>query len=164
MAQEFPLLNGVAPSWADISVELQPLGASPVTTSDIAEITCSETIDFGVVRGVSGGRKMKRTTGQLDNEASIKLYRPGLQVFYRALMALAPTKLGQKVLSAVVFNIVIQHTPPGDVEIYTLEIRGCKLAGDSYSFAEGTDADQVEVPLNIMQIVRIIDGQEVVLL
>lgn len=164
VAQAFPTLNGVAPSWADIEIAIPLYGGPTVKTSDIAALTCSDSVEFGTVRGTSGGRKQKRTTGQEDNEASLTLYRPGHQVLMRALMQLAPTKNGQKKVGLVGFDIIVQHTPPGDTEIYCVKILGCRLAGREFNFAEGTDADQVSVPISCMQIVEVIDGQEVALL
>lgn len=162
--QAFPTLNGVTPSWADLEAAFSVYGGRILKTADFAAMSCSSTVEFGVKRGTGSGRKKARTTGQEDNEASITLYMSGYRALLRALMSKAPTKGGQVQVGIVAFDIPINWTPPGDEGIYSIVIRGCRLAGDSFSMAEGTDAQQVEVPLSTMQIVRIIDGKEVVLL
>lgn len=78
-------------------------------------------------------------------------------------MKKAPTRGNQKRIGLVAFDIMIQHTPPGEVEIYTTKIKGCRYLGDADDMAEGSDADQIEVTLNPIEIVNIIDGEEVVL-
>ncbi len=108
---------------------------------------------------------MRRTTGSVSNEASITFYRSGLQKLLRELAKFAPTRAnGQKVLSLVHFGVQVQHTPLGDVEIYDRRWKGVRILGDTHDNAEGTDADTIEVPVSVIEIVDIIDGQEIVLL
>ncbi len=162
-AQEFPLLNGTAPSWADVSIKMAVYEGETVETADIAGIDFSDTLEMGVVRG-TGGQKRKRTTGQEDCEGSLKLYRDGFVKFMRALKQVAPTRAGQKQVGLSVFDVYIYHTPPGDSEVHEIQLLGCRIAGRTFSMAEGTDADQVEVPLNIMKIVHVDEGDQLVLL
>jgi hypothetical protein len=161
----FPLLNDVAPSFADVVLKITPTGGPVLTTEDFAALTDGRTVEVGEQRGASGGRVMRRTTGSISYEASITFYRSGYQTLYRAMAALAPTARGnQKVLSVVPFNVQIQHTPFGTTEIYDRRWRGCRIIGDGMSLAEGTEADQIEVPVSVIEIVDIIDGVEVALL
>ena len=67
-------------------------------------------------------------------------------------------------ISLVQFQIQVQHTPPGSDEIYEFRLKGCRIAGRTLNSAEGSDAEQVEVPLSIIELVDIIDGQEIVLI
>jgi hypothetical protein len=164
MANEFPVLDGIAPSWADISVKASPYGGALIETPDLAAINTGRSIEVGVQRGASGGRVMQTTTGQGDQECSLTLYQNGFQKFLRALMALAPSRNGQVVLSIVHFDIQIQFQPPGSVEIYERHVRGCRVISDALNPAEGSEANKVEVGLHCKQIVDIIDGREVVLL
>lgn len=163
-SQEFPNLFGVTPSWADIETSFSVFGGSLLKTADYAEISCSESVEIGIQRGASGGRKLKRTTGQGDTEASITFYRPGLRSLYRALMAKAPKRNGQLQVGLVGFDVFTKHSVPGDSEIYVVNILGCRVQANEFSWAEGPDPDKVTVPINCMQVVQIIDGQEVVLL
>jgi len=162
--QEYPILNGVAPSWADISVRISPNGGQLIEMVDIAAINTSRAVEVGLQRGASGGRVLNRTTGQGSQEASITLYQSGAKQLYRALMQLAPVRGNQRVISLVQFQIHQQWTPLGSAEIYERIIKGCRVIGDTLNAAEGTDAQQIEVPLSVLEIADIIDGQEVVLL
>lgn len=160
---EFPVIDGIAPSWADIIVRATPNGGALIDLKDIAAINTGRTVEVGEQKGATGGRVIKRTSGDGKQEASLTLYRSGYQRFLRALMALAPPRGNQRILTLVHFGIQIQHTPPGDVEIYERRLKGCRVIGDTMNAAEGPEAQQVEVPLSVIEIVDMIDGVEVVL-
>lgn len=164
MNQEYPTLNDVAPSWADIQTSFSIYGGSLIELIDYSAINWSDTVEVGAQRGASGGRVMKRTTGQLSSEASATFYKSGLRKLLKGLAAKAPTRGNQKLVSLVGFDIHIQHSPPESTDIFEVKIKGCRLLGRTAAMAEGADADQVEVNLNPIQIVEIIDGEEIVLL
>lgn len=165
MNNDFPILDGVAPSWADIIVRATPDGAPLIDIKDIAALTTNVATEVGEQRGASGGRVIRRTTGQVSYEASLTLYRSGYQKFIRGLKAAAEAAglvRGNQVLIALVhLGIQVQHTPFNDVEIYEKRLKGCRVLGRDMSLAEGTDADKVEVPLSVIEIVDMIDGKEV---
>jgi hypothetical protein len=160
----YPLLNGVAPSFADVVLKITPDGGPVLTTEDFAALSDGRTVEVGEQRGASGGRVMRRTTGSISYEASITFYRSGYQKLYREMAKLAPSRGNQKVISVVTFAVQIQHTPFGSDEVFDRRWRGCRILGDALSLAEGTDADQIEVPVSVIEIVDVIDGQEIVLL
>jgi hypothetical protein len=164
ISNEFPVLDGIAPSWADIIVRAAGSSGPLLDMKDIAAINSGTSVEFGVQKGASGGRVIKRTRGEVSYEASITLYRSGYQKLLRAWKELAPRRGNQRLVSLVHFGIQVQHTPPGDVEIYEYRIKGCRIAGRTLNSAEGTDADKVELPLNPLEIADIIDGEEVVML
>ena len=161
---EYPSLDGVAPSWADIVIKATPIGGNLIDLIDIAAINTNTTVEVGEQRGATGGRVRKRTTGSVSYEASMTLYRTGYQTLLRNLQALAPVRGNQRLVSLVHFQIQVQHTPPGDEEIYEYVLKGCRWMGRALNGAEGTDADQVEVPLSVIEIADIVDGVEVVAL
>lgn len=162
--QAYPSLNDVEPSWADIAVTFTVTGGSLITMADIKALKWSRKVDVGEKRGASGGRVMARTTGQGSQEASATLYRSGVRNLIKGLVSQAPTRGNQAIISLVSFDILIQHTPPGETEIYQTKIKGCRYLGDSDDMKEGTDADTLELTLNPIEIANIINGQEVVLL
>jgi hypothetical protein len=164
MNQLYPSVNGYSPSWADIKISFTVDGGDLLEEVDIMSIKWSRKVEVGEQRGTSGGRVMARTTGQGSQEASMSVYRSGLRRLVKSLMAKAPTRGNQVVISLVSFDILIQHTPPGETEIYTTKIKGCRYLGDADDMKEGNEADKVEVTLNPIEIANIIDGQEVVLL
>lgn len=159
---DYPALDGVAPSWADIIVKASPAGAPLIEMKDIKGINTGITLDIGVQK--AGGRVKKRTTGDLGQEASLVLYREGWLKLQRGLMAVAPTRGNQVIIGVVHFGVQIQHTPPGSTEIFDLRLKGCRIAGRTFNSAEGPDAEEVEVPLSVIEIVEMIDGKEVVIL
>ena len=162
--QSFPSINDFAVSWADIAITFTVPGGLTLTGDDVASIKWSRKVDVGEQRGASGGRVMARTLGSGTQEASANFYRPGLSKLEDALAAVAPSRGNQKIISAVGFDILIQHTPLGSSLIYTTKIKGCRYLGDSDDNKEGNDADQIEVTLNPIEIVRIKNGVEIVLL
>jgi hypothetical protein len=162
--QLYPALNDIAPSWADIAVTTTVYDGALLDMQDIAGINWSRTVEVGELRGASGGRVMARTSGSMSCEATITLYRSGYRRLLKALKEVAPERGNQKLVSLVGFDIMIQHSPQGEVEIYQTKIKGCRLLGNSSDNAEGTDADKVEVTLNPLEIVEIIDGEEIALI
>lgn len=165
MRNSFPLFNGTAVSYADIAVKLLVGGGAILETEDIAGVKRGRTLEVGEKRGAYGGQVAAYTTGQAGQEFSWILYRDGYQKYLRALVAAAPRVRGnQYAISRVFFNIEVQHTPIGSSEIFKYVVKACRHKGDSMDHAEGVDADKVEVPIVVTQIVDIIDGKEVVLL
>lgn len=162
--QAFPLLNGYAPSWADIQVTSTLYNGPLVAISDISALKWDDKVEVGSQKGVSGGRVTRRTVGEASREASITFYRNGWRNFVKQLMTLAPDRANQKAISLVAFDVLVQHTPPDDEEIYQVKIKGCRVLGRAGDYKEGTDPDTVEVPLSVAEIVEIIDGVEVVLI
>ena len=146
MAGEYPTLNEVEPSWADVRVSLPVYGAQTIITPDIAALKWSDKVEVGTVRGTNGGRKTKRTTGQYDCDASVTFYRSGWRLF-RAALAARDSRI-----SLVGFDIIVQHTPPGSTDIFMVKIVGCRITGRSHDMAEGADAEKVELPINAMLI------------
>lgn len=161
---EFPVLDGIAPSWADIIVRATPAGAPLIEMKEIKSISTGTTVEVGQQRGASGGRVIKRTTGSKDDEASSTLYRSGYQNLIRNLAAIAPKRGNQRVVSLVHFGIQVQHTPPGVADIFEFRIKGCRLLGRTLASEEGNEADTVDVTLNPLEIADMIDGVEVVFL
>jgi hypothetical protein len=161
---QYAVLDGIAPSWADIVIKCKPYNGPLIEIYDIAALNTGTTLEVGEQRGASGGRVMKHTTGSVSSEASITFYRSGYQKFLRMLAALAPVRGNERLLSLVHFDIQVQHTPPGDEEIYEYRVKGCRWGGRTKNHAEGTDAEQVECPLIVKKVVDIIDGLECVVL
>lgn len=144
MTQDYPSLQDIEPSWADITISFPIYGGNTVVTKDIAAIKWSDKVDVGVTRGTNGGRKTKRTTGLYDCESTVTFYRAGWRAVRDVLVA------KNKRISLVGFDILIQHTPPGESRIYNVKIAGCRVLGRAADMSESADADKVEVPVNPM--------------
>ena len=159
---DYPVLDGIAPSWADAKVTATATGVSLIEVKDIKSINTGSTVEVGDQK--AGGRVIKRTVGEASNEASMVLYREGYQKLLRGLKALAPLRGNTRVISLVHFGVSFQFTPPGSAEIYETRIKGCRITGRALNGSEGTDAAEVEVTLNPIEVVDVIDGEEVALL
>jgi hypothetical protein len=162
--QAYPSLNGVEPSWADISITATTTGNQLLDMSGIAGIKWSRKVTVGKRRGASGGRIMKRTTGEIDYEASISFYRSDLLPFETALGNEAPVRGNQRIISLVSWDVHVIHTPPNDTNIYETWIKGCRYLTDDDDMKEGSDPDKFEIGIDPIEIVRVIDGVEYVLL
>ncbi len=159
---DYPVLNGIAPSWADVGVSITPNGAAIIQTKQIKSLNSSRKVDVGVQK--QGGRVFKRTTGESSQEGTMVLYRDGYDELIREFVKIAPKRGNEYLISLVYFTVQVLHTPPGSVKIYERIWEGVRIIGDTMNGAEGTDADEVEVPVSIVQIADMIDGKKVVLL
>jgi hypothetical protein len=166
--QEYPLLNGVAPSWADCSGKITATGQPILPMIDVSAYHTGRSLEVGEQRGATGGRVRRRTTGAASYEASVTCYRSGFQPFVRTLMKAAQAaghvRGPQVSIGKIAFGLNLMWTPDGDTEIYERRVKGCRYLGDTIDTAEGTDADTVECPLSTPEIVDVIDNVEVVLL
>ena len=156
---DYPVLNGISPSFADVKVSVTPDGAPLIDMKDIKSINTSTSVEVGEQR--AGGRVMKHTTGSKSDDASMTLYRDGYVKLLRGLMALAPKRGNARLIRYVTFGIDYQFTPVGSDEIYERRVKGAFIVGSTDNPSEGTDASEVEVPLKCKEIVDVIDGEEV---
>ncbi len=165
----YPVLDGIAPSWADITVKIQATGAPVLTADQISAMTGSRKVEVGNQEGASGGRVMKRTTGKVTHEASITLYRDGYDLLIEMLMNVALTlpglQRGNEVLIGLVhFDTQILHTPPLSSKIFERRWYGARIIGDTAAHKEGVEADTIEVPVSVAKIVDMKNGREIVLI
>lgn len=164
---DYPLLDGFSPSWADAIVKISPDGAPVLRADDIKSINSGSTVEVGIAK--AGGRPKSTTVGELSHEASMTLYYTAAVAFERALknaaVAAGLTRNGGVAqLSLVFFSITYMFTPPGSSEIYERRLKGVRLLSDSDSASEGTDALTVEYKLHVTERVKVVDGVEVSLL
>jgi hypothetical protein len=160
---DFPLVDQIVPSWADISVKATPKGGALIDVKDIASVKRKRTVTVGEQQGASGGRVMARTSGTVKYEFEWELYRSGYAQLLENLAPLAPKRGNQARVSLVHFNVIVQHTPPGSSRIYEWRAKGIRLLGDSMDAGEGDDADKVQVPCSVIEVVDMINGVEVLM-
>ena len=164
VSQEYPLYDGVAPSWSDVKTVINVSGGSTLDDIDYAAFKFGTVVTFGEQIGASGGRVIRRTSGSKKDTLTATYYKSGLRKLLRVLMAVAPVRGNQRLVSLVHFDVVTLHTPPGDDGIYEQLARGCRLTKIDGGWQEGDDADKVELDLSPLEIAFKIDGVEVVLL
>lgn len=164
---DFPILDGIAPSWADFVIKIQPTGASLLNSKDCKSLSSGSTREIGVQ--MAGGRVKQTTVGSLTHEGSMTLYLSGAVVFERALKEAAEaagyTRDGGVVqIGLVTFQVDYLFTPPGTTDIWERRLKGCKLLSDSEAPAEGTDATTVDYTFHVTERVKIVDGVEISIL
>ena len=164
VSTDFPVFDGIAPSWADFSCKAKGSGTPLLQMKDLKEINTDSQVEIGEQRGASGGRVMRRTTGSQKLQASWTLYHSGWTQLLRNLKDLAPRRGNQYLVSLVHFDIVYQWTPPGGSEIFETRVYGARVIGRTLQSAEGTDATELAIPLSISQLSDVVDGKEFVLL
>lgn len=166
MADSYASLIDFATSWANAKIAITPYSGVTLDEADIAAISHSGSVELGVQK--SGNRVKARTEGEASYEASITFYRSGLKKLRDALVAAAPEHAirGNQIrLSLVGFDVDIDHSAPGAASIQHTRIKGCRLIGYTDDMAEGPDADQIEIPLSVIEVANVLDdGREVVLL
>lgn len=158
---DYPLINQVVPSWADISVKATPKGGALIDMKDIASVKRERTVSIGEQQGASGGRVMARTTGSVKYVFSWTLYRSGHSLLLEQLAPLAPKRGIQRRVSLVHFGVQVQHMPQGSSRPFEWRAKGVRVLGDAADAAEGDDADKVDVPCSTIEIVDVINGLEV---
>jgi hypothetical protein len=164
---EYPLLDGFAPSWADCTLKIQATGVSLLTARDIKSINSGSTVEVGTQ--MAGGRPKQTTSGSVSHEGSFTLYLSGALLFERALKDAAVAAGfvrdgGVAQLSLVHFQIDYVFTPPGSTQIWERRMKGCRLLSDAEAPAEGTDATTVDYKVFVTERVKLVDGVECALL
>lgn len=169
MAREgYSSVNGIEPSWSDIKVQISVTDGSDIEDADIEGVKWSEKLTLGMRRGTSGGRKQARSSGEADFDGSLVLAKNALRQFKAKLSEAAQAKgyvRGNQILIGLVeFEVVVQHTPPGETDIYTSILKGCRYIGSTHDLKPGPDIHTVEVPLDVMEVVDIdSQGREIVI-
>ena len=158
-----PTLNRIAQSWSDIKAGIQITGGQALDTEDFADVSWKSEVAIGMQRG-TGGAVKKSTRGSLTESGTMELYAASFRAFLLALSELATEKNGLKEVSTVFFDLIIQHTPPGETAIFHTELLGCRLLSFDKKNAEGDDSDKVACTLFIGQIVEVVEGSRIVLL
>jgi hypothetical protein len=165
---EFPVIDRVVPSFADIKISLTPLGAPLIAMKMIKSISTGSTVEVGEMVGASGGRVMATTTGLVKYNYSMVLYRPGFEQLIEALAAAAKPfaiRGNEIAISLVHFNADLIWTPPGAIQKSHRRCKGLRIISDTNNPTEGTDPDELEVGCHAKVIANVLaNGREVVML
>ena len=99
---------------------------------------------------------MKRTRGDASYEASLTASRGGWMIIVDAIAELAKA-LGRVrgdriIIGGIEFDILVQHAPLGDSNIYQAKLTGCSYDGDSSDMKQGNEADMIEITVNPIEI------------
>lgn len=163
--QQFPTMNGVSPSWAEVQGTVNIAGGPSLPNIDWKAFSWDSNVERGEQRG-PGGRVRARTTGKPNHTASATVYQSGLLTLVRALIPFAPKdSAGRPQLSKVKFDLVLKWSVNNDPDIIERRFKGCSLDKDAGSADDGSvDPTAIDIDLNPLEITMVVDGQEVVLL
>lgn len=149
---DYPTIQGVAPSWSDVAgpkFVIYQANGSIGQTIQLAEVSAfkwSQSVEVGDYYGANGGRKLKTTTGKLSCEGAVTMTLEAWQTLRDALAAVSER------YSLTRFDVLFQYTPPGVSAIHTIKAVGGRVIGVSGDAADGVDAQEVEVTLNLMRV------------
>ena len=117
-------------------------------------------MDIGEQR--SGGRVIRRTTGSVSHTASMTMYRSGFQTMLANAPPTAPKRGDVSLITHIYFDLQVQHSfpGPGQAEIYEFILKGCRPMAFTLNGAEGAEADTVDVPLSVSEIIHIVNGRK----
>ena len=133
---DYPVVNGFAYSWASVRFRFD--GGEVVAIKDI---TYSHKVDRAKLRG-AGMRPLGRTRGEYEAEGSVTLFREG----WDALRA----KLGTGYMERR-FSISVSYAEAGQ-PVVTDELLDCVISSVENNPSQGTDALEVSLDLDIMQL------------
>lgn len=160
-------LNGRAVSWAECKVTVNVEGGESIPDIDLKDLDTESKVERGEQK--KGGRVVAVTTGEVSNAGSGTIYASGMEALYDVLVraAIAANFVndeGQVQVSKVKFNLVVKHDYKDDSAIRTKKLIDCHLDKDAEKYGEGTDASVVEIDFNPRQIIKVVNGRDVVLL
>lgn len=140
-------INGVVPSWADLSFTLSIYEGRDIVITDISALNWASNVEVGEKRG-TGGHLRGTTRGQASYEASATFYADG---WFEVEEALGEVNASN--ISLVKFSIGALWTPPGSTRIHTCNIDGARVISDGSSNAEGVDPSAREITFSPMRII-----------
>lgn len=148
MGNGFPIINGNAASWAEMTFKVHILGAVAIPIDDIVEIDYADMLEPGKARG-AGPRIKARTVGEYDTDGSMGILRAAFKTLQLALNSVNPGRIG-----LVPFDIVVQWVPLDflNPEVITDKLVGCRIAGRAQSAATGPDPSKVTCKLSLAQL------------
>lgn len=162
--QDFPLYDGVAPSWADAKLTFKGYQTPLLQMKDIASFETTASLEVGGMQGMSGGKEIRTTTGASKHEGKMSLYYSGLHNLLDNLSGGMQRRGDLYVYGTVFFDAHLFWTPFGSDEIFEKQINGCRLLGAALAAAEGVEAQKIELPLKVAEVIYVIRGKKYVIL
>jgi hypothetical protein len=135
-APVYPIINGVAHSWANVEIT-----AKGQIFTGVVSISYTATLEPGEVRG-TGSQVIARTQGEETLEASIELLKADAQELIDAL--------GDG-FGMVPFEIVVNYAPKG-LPVITDTLKACRITSPQNDHSQGPDGLTVSFDLHPMAI------------
>jgi hypothetical protein len=155
---DYSTLASQARSWADVIATIVIHDGETIDDVDIAALSVGSARSRGTQN--KHGRPYARTRGTTTYSGSITFYDSGWDAVIPALQAQAVSKAID--LFDVSFDIIVKRKAVDSTDVSTHIVRDCVIDENAWDFSEGDDPDQTPITLNVMQLVQIVNGEEVV--
>lgn len=144
-----PRINGSVTSWADLSVKVADERIHGITEASYGPKRTA-TLTYG-----AGDRPRGMTRGRIEpGEPSMTMDLHAWKALRDRLKALAPDK---KTYGRTEFTCFFQYSYDDTGEVFSDELRRCRVTGREMSPSEGSDAITVKVTMIFMELVE--DGE-----
>lgn len=149
MSEEYPLVNGRAPGWANTKITLSPNGGADFETRDFTGVKFADGHDGELLFG-TGSLAVAKLDGQVAPEGSFTMLLPAFVRFQAALAAINPE------IGAVDFDVHVSWSPktgPAAGRTFDAVMYGCSIKKRSFDGAGGKAAEvEVELLYTLLEI------------
>lgn len=129
-----PLINGVEPAWANLTINIAGVPAVGITAIDYDDKQTIENI-YGM-----GQSPVGRGYGNIEPTASLSLLMSEVE----AIRAASPTGRLQDIAP---FDIVVSYAPVNSTKIITHKIRNCQFTDNPVSHTQAATKTEVNLTL-----------------
>lgn len=129
-----PLINGVEPSWANLTVNIAGVPTIGITKIDYSDEQVIENIEG------AGQYPVGRGYGKIDAKCSVTLLRSSVE----SIRASSPTGRLQDIAP---FDIVVCFVPVGSGTVITHKVRNCQFKKDGLSIKAGDTKNETDFEL-----------------
>ena len=132
--RHLPLINGVEPSWANLTVNIAGFPETGITAINYDDEQNIENI-YG-----AGQNPVARGYGNITPKASVTLLRTAVE----AIRAASPTKRLQDIAP---FDIIVVFVPINGTTLITHRIRNCQFLKDGLDIKQGDTKNETQFDL-----------------
>ena len=137
----FPLINGIEPSWADLTINI-----AGVPVVGVRAIEYSDTQQIDNIYGM-GQYPVGRGYGRIEATAKITLLRTSVE-------AIRASSVTGRLQDIAPFDIIVMFVPTNGGTIITHRLRDCQFKDDNLSISEGDTSNEQQFELILSQIER----------
>lgn len=143
---DYPLINGVYHSWAEVQLVFLPYGDGIFRTADFNAVSFTEKLEPGQVKG-QGIIKRGTTIGEYSAEGSFSMLLNAHIKFLEVLARIARTK--KIPVGAVQFSMAMSWKAVPGAPIVKAALAGCRIKERGFDGSPSPDATVVETPIDV---------------
>ncbi len=137
--RHIPLINGIEPSWANLTINIAGVPAIAVRNIEYNEEQVTEN-QFG-----AGQMPVSRGYGNIEASGSITLLMSEVE-------KIRPASVTGRLQDIAPFDIVCSYVPPGGTTIITHKLRNCQFTNNPVANSQGDVASEVQLNLILSHI------------